>query len=267
MLKKLIIIFTLFALLVSQPFAVLADDKEEAEGTGVPNYVLNISKENTYPNPTQDLPHLQPSELAQELLDTSNVTIENPELIRILNESSIKGNKLALTLNASIYLGQWPLAYESNETSVNWEYQKVNTNYHDNRGATAPKRIQYVQEQQKKITGGLTAQIANSDEVQKMMMIKATEKTGLPLALSTVIGHGTKKEQVYNVPIKQVGYLNAYVPAANEKGKVTYGEVYVIIKGGKKRIEVKNVTQQGIGAWIPVQDHVALKFYSANQPR
>jgi hypothetical protein len=263
--KKLMIIFTLFSLLVSQPFAVLAEDKEE--GTGIPNYVLNISKENTYPNPTQDLPHLQPSELAQELLDTANVPIENPELIRILNESTIRGNKFALTLNASIYLGQWPLAYESNETSVNWEYQKVNTNYHDNRGANAPKRIQYVQEQQKKITGGLTAQIPSSDEVQKMMMIKAAKKTGLPLALSTVIGHGTKKEQVYNVPIKQVGYLYSYVPAANEKGKVTYGEVYLIIKGGKKRIEVKNVTQQGIGAWIPVQDHVALKFYSANQPR
>jgi hypothetical protein len=265
-LKKLIIISTLLSLLVIQPFVALAEDKKEEENA-IPNYVLNISKENTYPNPTQDLPYLQPSELTQELLDTANVSIENPELIRILNESSIKGNKLGFALNASIYLGQWPLVYESNETSVNWEYQKVNTNYHDNRGATTPKRIQYVQEQQKKITGGLTAQLPNSDEVQKMMMIKAAKNTGLPLALSTVIGHGTKKEQVYNIPVKQVGYLYSYVPAANEKGKVTYGEVFLVIKGGKKRIEVKNVTQQGIGAWIPVQDHIALKFFSANQPR
>lgn len=266
--KKLFIVFTMMCVLLSQPFITFAEkEKEEKADDGIPNYVLNISKENTYPNPTQDLPHLQPSEMAQELLDTADVPIENPELIRILNESSIKGNKLALTLNASIYLGQWPLAYESNETSVNWEYQKVNTNYMDNRGGNTAKRLQYSQEQQKKVSGGLTAQIPNSDEVQKMMMIKAAEKTGLPLALSTVIGHGTKKEQVYNVPVKQVGYLYSYVPAANEKGKVTYGEVYLIIKGGKKRIEVKNVTQQGIGAWIPVQDHIALKFYSANQPR
>ncbi|OIJ14111.1 hypothetical protein BKP35_07885 [Anaerobacillus arseniciselenatis] len=266
--KKSLIIFTLLCVLFGQPLLAFAEDKKEEEkDSGVPNYVLNISKENTYPNPTQDLPHLQPSEMAQELIDTADVPIENPELIRILNESSIKGNKLALTMNASIYLGQWPLAYESNETSVNWEYQKVNTNYHDNRGGNTPKKLQYSQDQQKKVTGGLTAKIPNSDEVQKMMMIKAAEKTGMPLALSTVIGHGTKKEQVYNVPVKQVGYLYSYVPAANEKGKVTYGEVYLIIKGGKKRIEVKNVTQQGIGAWIPVQDHVALKFYSANQPR
>lgn len=265
--KRLIIIFSIFSVLLSSSFTVLAENKKEESNSAIPNYVLNISKENTYPNPTQDLPHLQPSEMAQELLNTANVPIENPELIRILNESTIKGTRLAITLNASIYLGQWPLAYESNETNVNWEYQKVNTNYHDNRGGNLAKQIKYNQEQQKKVTGGLTAQIANSDDVQKMMMIKAAEKTGLPLAFSTVIGHGTKKEQVYNVPVKQVGYLYSYVPAANEKGKVTYGEVYLIIKGGKKRIEVKNVTQQGIGAWIPVQDHVALKFYSANQPR
>lgn len=266
--KKLIVFLTLLCFLVNQPLSIFADDdKEETKGSDIPNYVLTISKENTYPNPTQDLPQLQPSELASELLDTANVTIDNPELIRILNESMIKGNKFAFTLNASIYLGQWPLAYESNETSVNWEYQKVNTNYLDNRGGNAAKKIHYNQDQQKKVTGGLTAKIPNSDEVQKMMMIKAADNTGMPLALSTVIGHGTKKDQVYNIPAKQVGYLNAYVPAANEKGKVTYGEVYLIIKGGKKRIEVKNVTQQGIGAWIPVQDHIALKFYSANQPR
>ncbi|WNF36765.1 YfkD family protein [Bacillaceae bacterium IKA-2] len=266
--KNIIIIMTVLCLLIAQPFATLANDKKtEEKESGIPNYVLNISKENTYPNPTQDLPQLQPSKMAQELLDSGNVKIENPELIRILNESTIKGNKMAFMLNASIYLGQWPLAYESNETSVNWEYQKVNTNYHDNRGASKPRQIKYTQDQQKKVSGGLTAQIANSEDVQKMMMIKAIENSGLPLAFSTVIGHGTKKEQVYNVPVSQVGYLYSYVPAANEKGKVTYGEVYLVIKGGKKRIEVKNVTQQGIGAWIPVQDHIALKFYSANQPR
>lgn len=259
---------TVLCILVVQPFTALAENKKsEEKEAGIPNYVLNISKENTYPNPTQDLPQLQASKMAQDLLDSGNVKIENPELIRILNESSIKGNKMAFMLNASIYLGQWPLAYESNETSVNWEYQKVNTNYHDNRGANKAKQIMYSQDQQKKVSGGLTAQIPNSDDVQKMMMIKATEKSGLPLAFSTVIGYGTKKEQVYNVPVSQVGYLYSYVPAANEKGKVTYGEVYLIIKGGKKRIEVKNVTQQGIGAWILVQDHIALKFYSANQPR
>ncbi|MCD8503070.1 MAG: YfkD family protein [Bacillaceae bacterium] len=265
--KKLILcLLTLFVTL-NVPFSVFANEKEEEKEGGIPNYVLNISKENTYPNPTQDLPYLQPSEMTKELLESCEVKIENPELIRILNESSIKGTKIGFGINASIFLGEWPLAYESEETNVNWEYHKVNTNYLDNRGNVEAKRIKYNQEQQKKVTGGLTAKISNSDQVQKMMMIKAAENTGLPLAFDTIIGHGTKKDQVYNISPKQVGYLYAYVPAANEKGKVTYGEVYVVVKHGKKRIEVRNVTQQGIGAWIPVQDHIALKFYAANQPR
>lgn len=265
--KKLFIFLIVLLITLNVTSYSFAEKKDEKKAEQIPNYVVNISKENTYPNPTQDLPYLQPSEMAKDLLDSSNEKIENPELIRILNESSIKGTRLGFGINASIYLGQWPLAYESAETNVNWEYHKVNTNYLDNRGNREGRNIKYNQEQQKKVTGGLTAKIANPDQVQKMMMIKAAENTGLPLAFDTVIGHGTKKDQIYNVSPKQVGYLYTYVPAANEKGKVTYGEVYVVVKHGKKRVEVKNVTQQGIGAWIPVQDHVALKFYTSAQPR
>ncbi len=114
-------------LLPMQGFA--ADEKKEEKKTGIPNYVLNISKENTYPNPTQDLPQLQPSELAQQLLDSSDVKIDNPELIKLLNESTVNNSKLAIGFKASIYLGEWPLSYESSETNINWEYKKVNTNY------------------------------------------------------------------------------------------------------------------------------------------
>lgn len=63
---------------------------------------------------------------------------------------------------------------------------------------------------------------------------------------------------------KQVGYLYSYVPAVNERGRVTYGEVYIVLKGGKRQILVQNVTQQGIGAWIPVQDHVSFRFHAGN---
>ncbi|OLO25595.1 hypothetical protein BTR23_24560 [Alkalihalophilus pseudofirmus] len=258
----------LILFLFSLPLNGLAEEnKGEEKKAKIPDYVLDISKDNTYPNPTQDLPYLQPSELTQELLDSAEVTIANPELIRLLNESSINNSKTALLFKASIYLGQWPLNYESGETNVNWEYNKVNTNYVDNRGGRSPQKLTYTQDQQKKISGGLTAEVPNSEEVKKMMMIKAAEKTGLPLAFDTVIGYGTKKGQVYKIAPKNVGYLYAYVPAANEKGKVTYGEVYLTIKNGKRKIEVKNVTQQGIGAWIPVQDHLSFKFYTANQPR
>ena len=100
-----------------------------------------------------------------------------------------------------------------------------------------------------------------------MILIKATQKSGLPLAFETVIGGGTKKNQIYNVPPKMLGYLFGFAPAVNEKGKVTYGEVYLMLKGGKKMIVVKNVTSQGISAWIPIQDHVSFSFVASEQPR
>ncbi|RNA67082.1 YfkD famly protein [Alteribacter keqinensis] len=269
---KRLILLTLAVMICLLSFSTYAFAEGEAEQPKqdeniVPGSAMNISKENTYPNPTQDLPRLHPSDLASELLSTTDIKIENPDLIKMFNESTIKGSKLALGMNVSIFLGQWPLAYDSDETTVNWEFEKVNTNYQDNRGGTAVKPISFNQEQQKKIKGGLTADIPNADMVQKMMMLEAGEKTKMPLSFHTVIGYGTKVERTYNIPTKNVGYLYAYVPAVNEKGKVTYGEVYLRMKGDKRWLEVKNVTQQGIGAWIPIQDYLDFKFITANQPK
>ncbi|WRP07175.1 YfkD family protein [Rossellomorea aquimaris] len=232
----------------------------------IPNSVLNIAKENTYPNSTQDQPYLQPSEWSQELIETSNVKIENPNLIRMLNESTM--NKApTIGLRATIYLGEWPLNYASTETSPNWEYQKVNTNYFDNRGGKSNYQIHYVQEAQKVVKGGLTAKVPHADDVEKMMLIKAMDKSKLPLAFQTIVGAGTKKDQVYNISPKRLGYLYAYAPAINEKGKVTYGEVFLVMKGTKRSVVVKNVTSQGVGAWIPVQDHVHFGFMASETPR
>jgi len=233
----------------------------------IPSSVMDISKENTYPNPTQDLPYLQPSKLAKQLIDSAGVKIENPELIRLLNESSVSSTPFAIGYRATVYLGQWPLNYESTETAVNWEYQKINTNFLDNRGGTAVQKLHYKQEMQKHIRGGLTAHIPNEDAVKKMMLLTAMKKTNLPLAFDTVVGIGTKKDREYNVPAKKIGYLYAYAPAVNEKGKVTYGEVYIVLKGNKKKIVVKNITTQGIGAWIPVQDRVSFSFVASDIPR
>lgn len=241
--------------------------KNEPVKYQVPASVRNITKENTYPNPTQALPLLQPSELTKKLIDSSKVKIENPDLIRMLNESNINSTPFAFGYRAIIYLGQWPLNYVSTETSPNWEFQKINTNFYDNRGGKIPYRIHYVQEVQKIIRGGLTAKIANSEDVKKMMLLKAMEKTKLPLSFDTIIGGGTKNDHVYNVAPNRLGYLYAYAPAVNEKGKVTYGEVYLMLKGNKKFIVVKNVTSQGIGAWIPVQDYVSFGFLVAERPR
>ncbi|BAB04607.1 YfkD family protein [Halalkalibacterium halodurans] len=266
--RLLLIALVLCFTLQTVPALAEGDDQSpEEKGIKIPDSVMTIAKENTYPNPAQDLPRLQPSELAQQLLDSTDVPIENPELIRMFNESTFSSSPLALAFRASIYLGEWPLYYESSETHVNWEYQRVNKNVLDNRGGKSVKTLTYNQEEQKKVTGGLTAQIPKSDAVMKMMMIKAAENTGLPLAFETIIGEGTKKAQTYNIQPKHIGYLHSHVPAANEKGKVTYGEVYLTFRAGKPKLEIKNVTQQGIGAWIPVQDHLSFTFLSGTKPQ
>ncbi|WP_223702591.1 YfkD famly protein [Sutcliffiella deserti] len=264
---RILFILVLSFGLVTNAQAEQGKAKENEKQIEVPNSVLDISKDNTYPNPAQDVPYLQPSELAQELIDSSNVKVENPRLIKILNESSVNPSPVAIGYRATIYLGHWPLYYESAETNVNWEYQKINTNYSDNRGGTTPQQIFYRQEAQKSVKGGLTSKVASSEEVKQMMMLKAMQKTKLPLSFQTIVGAGTKKDQIYNIPVKKLGYLYAHTPAVNEKGKITYGEVYLVLKGKEKKIVVKNVTSQGIGAWIPVQDHVSFIFAASDRPR
>lgn len=268
--KKIVSVLMAILLMAAILPAVSAqqvNEKKEPVKYQIPPSVRNISKENTYPNSTQDLPLLQPSELTKKLINSSKVKIQNPDLIRMLNESSINGTLFAIGYRAIIYLGQWPLNYESSETSPNWEYQKINTNYFDNRGGKAPYQIKYVQEAQKIIRGGLTAKIPNAEDVKKMMLLKAMQKTHLPLAFETIIGAGTKNDHFYNIPPNRLGYLYAYAPGVSEKGKVTYGEVYLMLKGNRKFIVVKNVTSQGIGAWIPVQDYVSFGFMASERPR
>jgi hypothetical protein len=267
--KKISLVMTLLLMLTIIPSALAQKTavKKEPVKYLVPASVRNITKENTYPNSTQDLPFLQPSDLTKKLINSSKIKIQNPDLIRMLNESSINSTPFAIGYRAIVYLGQWPLNYDSAETSPNWEYQKINTNYFDNRGSTVPYQIKYVQEAQKYIRGGLTAKIANAEDVKKMMLLKATEKTHLPLAFETIIGAGTKNDHIYNIPANRLGYLYAFAPGVNEKGKVTYGEVYLMLKGNKKTIVIKNVTSQGIGAWIPVQDYVSFSFAASELPR
>ncbi|WP_042351794.1 YfkD famly protein [Bacillus massiliigorillae] len=269
--KKWLITISTAILICAYPLAAngisITQRSSQVAALKVPANVIHITKENTYPNPSQDLPYLQPSELTKQLIASSNVKIENPELIRILNETTIAKAPFALGYRATIYLGHWALQYESAETSPNWEFQKINTNYYDNRGGNLPYRMHYVQELQKMIHGGLTAKVPAAKDVQKMMILKAADKTNLPLSFETIIGGGTKSERVYNIPPNRLGYLYAYASAVNEKGKVTYGEVYLVLKGNKRSLVIKNVTSQGIGAWIPVQDHISFGFIATDRPR
>ncbi|MEK3890312.1 YfkD famly protein [Bacillus sp. FSL K6-3431] len=230
----------------------------------IPDSVVNIEKENTMPQSDENIPYLQPSEFTKELLETSEVTIDNPNLIKILNESAINKSPFSIGMRATIYLGEWPLNYKSDGTDPNWQFQKINTNFYDNREGTENYQINYVQEAQKSIQGGLTAKVPQVEDVQKMILLHAMKKTKLPLSFQTVIGRGTKHHQIYNIAQGKLGYLHAFAPAVHEKGQVTYGEVYLVIKGTKRKIIVKNVTSQPIGAWIPLQGYLSFSFQGSN---
>jgi len=234
--------------------------KEKQQGFSIPNHVLSISKENTFPNASADQAVVEPSELTKELIDTLGQPVDNPELIKLLNETTIRTSPTAVGYRAMVYLGHWPLTYQSSETAVNWEYKKINVNEANNLGGDTERKLQYSQQEQATVKGALTSQITNAEEVRKMMLLRAKQKTNLPVANEAVFGRGTKTDNTYVIPTQKHGKLNAFAPAVNEKGEVTFGELYLELKGSKKALVVKNVTKQGIGGWIPIQDHVSFSL-------
>ncbi|GAA5417616.1 uncharacterized protein YfkD [Paraliobacillus ryukyuensis] len=254
-LKKLIIVSMIGSLGVTIPVA--AADKKP---TDIPNHVLSISEENTSPNSTKDEITLEPSEFVKELLEDSKVAIDNPDLIQQLNETTIKPSPLAIGYRGSIYLGHWPLHYRSDQSKVNWEYQKINTNTLNNGGSDVKKTVTYNQLSEAHIKGALMTKVDQPDQIKKMMLLTAKQSTKLPLSFHTVVGKDTKKSHAYAVPTKKQGELQAYAPAVNEKGIITYGEVYIQLKGSNKELIVKNVTKQEVAAWIPIQDYVSFSF-------
>ncbi|MFG6117093.1 YfkD family protein [Halobacillus sp. MO56] len=248
----------LLVLTAVEPKILSAEDKKD-EGR-LPSHVLNISKDNTYPNSTEDQVVLEPSELTGELIEESKVKITNPQLIELLNETTLRPSPLAIGYRGEVYLGKWPLNYTSKETSINWEYQHINTNELNNQASQTTEKMNYMQKEEKHVKGGLTAKIDAPDQVKRMLLLEAQNNTNLPLSFHTVVGSGTKQQNSYAVPVKKIGVLQAYAPAVNEKGTVAFGEVYIQLKGSKKELVVKNIKKQGIGAWIPIQDHVSYSF-------
>jgi hypothetical protein len=262
MLKRCITVFSIMSLCMFC-FGIgghSSEAKESAEQIKIPDFVKDISRMNTYPNPDMDPEYVQPSSATSELLDTCDYQVENPNLIRLLNESTIKSSKLAFGVHSKIYLGNWALNYESKETSINWEYKEANINKLDNRGGKAKEELTYEQNEDFIVSGGLTTEVLSEDDLKKLMIAEAKSKTDLNLAFKSTIGKATKQNTIMNVPPKKMGYLHAYVPAASERGIVMYGEVYLDIKGSDKKLIIKNVTHKGVGAWIPVQDKLSFKY-------
>jgi hypothetical protein len=256
-----IIFFAVLALIFPlKTFAEEDKNEEENDEFEIPSHVLSIEKENTYNNTAEDQEVIEPSELTRELIEDTEIPIENPDLIKTLNETTLNPSPIAIGYRGEVFIGRWPLNYTSTDTVINWEYQTINKNEINNLGGNANQELTYTQQEQKEINGALTNKISRAEEVKKMMLLHAESKVNLPLSFSTVIGHNTKKNHSYQVPAEKYGMLEAYAPAVSEKGNVTFGEVYIKLKGSNKSIEIKNVTKQGVGAWIPIQDHVGFSY-------
>lgn len=257
--KQLFCLISIFFILFTLPSNLLAAEKNDSKDYKVPSHVLNISKENTGKNNVSDRELIEPSEETKELLETSSIEIDNDELTQLLNETTIKPSPIGFGYRGEIFLGRWPLHYESLDTSINWEYQPINKNELNN-SSDVQQEMNYIQQENREIKGMLTAKIANPDTIRNMMLKKAAKKTKLPLSFHAEIGKNTKMPNAYKVPPKKIGVLEAFAPAVHEKGEVTFGEVYIQLKGTKKNIIIKNVTKQEVGAWIPIQDHVSYSF-------
>src|SRR5690625_1746534 len=194
------LIFTLF---IAKEATVFAEEQEKEEQFTLPKNVLSISKANTFPNITQDFEVIEPSEMTNELLEDVTISIDNPELIKLLNESTINPTPIAFGYRAAVYLGRWPLHYESENTSVIWDYQQINENEINNIGGEEVQEIRYIQQEEKETKGALTNKIENPEIIQKMIIQKAKQKTALPLSFSTVVGINTKLDNFYNVPVNK----------------------------------------------------------------
>ncbi len=222
--------------------------------------VLDISKKNTYPNTPSMKEQVEPNELTKELLEDGKVKINNPHLIKMLNETDLRPSPLAIGYRGMIYMGKWPLNYETKEQNINWQYQKINTNQKDNQNGYESKNIHYNQEKERAVRGALTEKVDYPNQIKEMMLFEAQKQAELPLSFDTVIGEGTDMNLSYGVPRKKVGIVEAYAPAVHEKGKVTFGDVYLKLKGSKKEIVIEGVEKKEVGAWIPIQDRLSITF-------
>lgn len=251
------------------PFVTLAEEannkeaeenEQEERVLSLPKNVLSITKTNTFPNASEEMTIVEPSSFTKQLLKEVDQPIDNPEIINMLNESSVKTTPFSFGYDAEIYLGRWPLYYESESSSIIWDYEHVNTNELNNRNSDEGQEIKYLQEKEREVKGALMNKIEDADMIKKLILQKTKSKADFSVAFSTKVGANTKLNEIYNVAAKKIGTLDAYVPAVNEKGQVIYGDIYVKSKGSDVSLEIKNVTKHGIGAWIPIQDHIALTY-------
>jgi hypothetical protein len=234
---------------------LIAESKEDKQDD-----LVSIENENTYKQMSEEDTSIEPSKLVKELLEDVNVEIDNPQLIKSLNESTINPSPIAFGYRANVYLGHWPLSYQSESSEIKWNFQTVNTNEVNNVNGEKNEEIFYYQIEEKHVEGALTAKVDQTDQIKQMILQKARDQHDLPLTFHAVVGKETKLSKTYTVPTSKIGILKANMPVVKDEGQVILGEVFLELKGSKKNLVIKNVTKQEIGAYIPIANHLTFTF-------
>ncbi|SFM45760.1 YfkD-like protein [Gracilibacillus orientalis] len=253
--EKLGLSAILCLMMLTIPLLVESKEEEQAD-----HDLVSIENENTYKQVSEEETMIEPSKLVKELLEDVNVKIDNPLLIKSLNESTIKPSPFAFGYRANVFLGHWPLSYQSELSEVNWDFQTVNTNELNNVKGEKNQEIYYYQIEEKHVEGALTAKIDQTDQIKQMILQKARSQHEYPLTFHAVVGKETKLSKTYTVPTSKTGILKANIPVVKDTGQVTLGEVYLELKGSKKNLVIKNVTKQEVGAFIPIANHLTFTF-------
>ncbi|ENH97998.1 hypothetical protein J416_02559 [Gracilibacillus halophilus YIM-C55.5] len=242
----------IFTMLLTIPLLANKDDYQ----------VLDIEDENTKQVNVEKQDDIKANEFVSDLLADVDTEIHNPFLIKQLNETAINPSPFAIGYRGKIFLGRWPLSYQSSKASWNWKYQKVNEIDHTNMGDHAPQSILYQQEEEKHVYGALADKVDHADQIKQMIWQQAQEKEDLPLTFHAVVGQHTQIRDAYQLSENQSGSLTAFVPAKKETGETTYADVYIQLKGANKELIVKDVTTQSVSAWLPVANHITLTYES-----
>src|SRR5699024_8957188 len=107
------VVFTIVVMIFMSPLAPIGEKKDQKKQTDKPDatddfsiaeHVLNIAKDNTYPNAWEDLEVIESRDLIQELLEDTDVPIENPDLSKTVNEASLNPSPIAFGYRGMVYI-------------------------------------------------------------------------------------------------------------------------------------------------------------------
>ncbi|SEO65272.1 YfkD-like protein [Amphibacillus marinus] len=219
----------------------------------LPAHVQSIEQENTRVQEHAQAVFGEAKSLTKTMLEKQAQQISNPFFIEQLNETQVNNSKFAFGYKSEVYLGRWPLHYESKETGINWSYQKVNENY------VSPERIKYFQTDEVKVNGGIQSKIPGSEQIQQMVLQNVMERLSIPVSFEASFGADTEKVLALNNNAGRET-LEAYAGAVKEVGQVTYGEVFLTMNGRKQDLTIKNVVDEEITVWLPIPNRLAFHF-------